>query len=133
LQTTVLRSITLETSGRIVDVGRWALETACQQMAEWHALDSSIGISVNVSGCQRDSDVVVADVRHAPEVSHLKAGALTIEVTESSLLRSRTTAARRLKQLRELSVKVAIDDFGTGYSSLAYLRDLHDQDRPRVP
>ena len=102
----MLRSITLETSGRIVDIGRWALETACQQMAEWHALDSSIGISVNVSGCQRDSDVVVADVRHASEVSHLKAGALTIEVTESSLLRNRTTAARRLKQLRELSVKL---------------------------
>jgi diguanylate cyclase (GGDEF)-like protein len=114
----------LETSGRIVDVGRWALETACRQMAEWHALDSTIGISVNVSGCQLDSEVVVADVRHALEASHLKAGALTIEVTESSLLRSRITAARRLTQLKELSVKVAIDDFGTGYSSLAYLRDF---------
>jgi diguanylate cyclase (GGDEF)-like protein len=114
----------LETSGRVVDVGRWVLETACQQMADWHALDDTIGISVNVSGRQLDSEIVVADVRHALEASHLKAGALTIEVTESSLLRNRATAARRLKQLKELSVNVAIDDFGTGYSSLAYLRDF---------
>jgi diguanylate cyclase (GGDEF)-like protein len=114
----------LETSGRIVDVGRWVLDAACQQMADWHALDSTIGISVNVSGRQIDDEVIVADVRNALEASHLAPRALTIEVTESSLLQKRATAARRLAQLKDLSVKVAIDDFGTGYSSLAYLRDF---------
>lgn len=30
----------------------------------------------------------------------------------------------KLKELREMGIKVSIDDFGTGYSSLSYLKDL---------
>jgi len=33
-------------------------------------------------------------------------------------------AARRLRELKQLGLRVAIDDFGTGYSSLAYLQQF---------
>jgi EAL domain-containing protein (putative c-di-GMP-specific phosphodiesterase class I) len=33
-------------------------------------------------------------------------------------------AAARLRELKQLGVRIAIDDFGSGYSSLAYLREF---------
>ena len=47
---------------------------------------------------------------------------LTVELTESALMRHADSAASILKALRDKGVRVAIDDFGTGYSSLSYLR-----------
>ena len=51
----------------------------------------------------------------------LDASALTLEITESTLLDSPVVVSR-LEELRRLGVRIAIDDFGTGYSSLNYLR-----------
>ena len=50
--------------------------------------------------------------------------ALTLELTESSLMVDPEVAKQTMRHLAELGVSVAIDDFGTGYSSLAYLTDL---------
>jgi diguanylate cyclase (GGDEF)-like protein len=49
---------------------------------------------------------------------------LTLEVTESGLVRDVEHAQRVLGHVRAAGVAVAIDDFGTGYSSLAYLKSL---------
>ncbi|MET0460742.1 MAG: EAL domain-containing protein [Ilumatobacteraceae bacterium] len=114
----------LEASGQIVEVGRWVLDEACAQMAAWRAAGSDLTVSVNVSGRQLDHDGIVDDVRNALRSSGLPAGALTIEVTETALMRSIDETARRLRELKELGVLIAIDDFGTGYSSLAYLQRL---------
>ena len=54
--------------------------------------------------------------------SGLEPGALTIEVTETTLMRNVEETAQRLVGIKELGVKIAIDDFGTGYSSLAHLQ-----------
>jgi diguanylate cyclase (GGDEF)-like protein len=111
----------LESSGRILQVGRWVLIEACRQMASWHAQGSRLSMSVNVSGRQLDHDVIVVDVAEALRSSGLDAASLTIEVTETALMRNTETTARRLRELKAIGVKLAIDDFGTGYSSLAYL------------
>jgi EAL domain-containing protein (putative c-di-GMP-specific phosphodiesterase class I) len=112
----------LESSGQIVEVGRWVLIEACRQTAVWHGQGSVLGVSVNVSGRQLDRDVIVDDVREALELSGLDPAMLTIEVTETALMRDTTMAARRLAELKALGILLAIDDFGTGYSSLAYLQ-----------
>jgi diguanylate cyclase (GGDEF)-like protein len=112
----------LEASGQILEVGRWVLATACQQMAYWHACGSTLGMSVNVSGRQLDDDIVVADVRNALELSALDPTTLTIEITETSLMSNIDATARRLNEIKALAVNLAIDDFGTGYSSLASLQ-----------
>ncbi|MEI9927048.1 MAG: bifunctional diguanylate cyclase/phosphodiesterase [Sphingomonas sp.] len=49
---------------------------------------------------------------------------LTIEITESGIMKDLGEAARLLAELRTAGCRVAIDDFGTGYSSLAYLKAL---------
>jgi EAL domain-containing protein (putative c-di-GMP-specific phosphodiesterase class I) len=114
----------LEASGQIVDVGRWVLTAACQQMASWHAHGSPLGVSVNVSARQLDDDVIVTDVRDALELSGLNPSTLTIEITETALMNNVNATARRLREIKELAVNLAIDDFGTGYSSLASLQQF---------
>jgi EAL domain-containing protein (putative c-di-GMP-specific phosphodiesterase class I) len=79
-------------------------------------------LSVNVSGRQLDHDELVDDVRDALEEAALDPARLTIEITETQLMRDPDATARRLAALKALGVSVAVDDFGTGYSSLAYLR-----------
>jgi EAL domain-containing protein (putative c-di-GMP-specific phosphodiesterase class I) len=47
-----------------------------------------------------------------------------LELTESTLVQDADLAAARLRELRELGIRLAIDDFGTGFSSLSYLRQF---------
>jgi diguanylate cyclase (GGDEF)-like protein len=112
----------LEETGLITEVGKWVLEEACSQAAAWRADGYSIGIAVNVSGRQLDSDQLVADVEGALARSGLDPKALTIEITETTLMRNVEETACRLAQVKALGVRIAIDDFGTGYSSIAHLQ-----------
>jgi len=110
-----------EMSGLIAPIGRWVLQEACRQAATWHAQGETLGMSVNVSARQLESDELIDDVRAALTDSGLTPAALTLEITESALMRDPEGTAARLRLLKELGVRIAIDDFGTGYSSLAYL------------
>jgi diguanylate cyclase (GGDEF)-like protein len=114
----------LEETGLIIEVGKWVLEEACRQGAIWREEGHMIGIAVNVSGRQLDTDQVVTDVRNALSESALDASALTVEVTETALMRNVEKTARRLTAIKELGARIAIDDFGTGYSSLAHLQQF---------
>jgi diguanylate cyclase (GGDEF)-like protein len=112
----------LEETGMIVDVGKWVLQEACRQCAVWREAGYPIGMAVNVSGRQLDTDQLIDDIEGALSDSGLDPGALTIEITETTLMRNAEETARRLTQIKTLGVRIAIDDFGTGYSSLAHLQ-----------
>jgi EAL domain-containing protein (putative c-di-GMP-specific phosphodiesterase class I) len=112
----------LEDTGLIIEVGHWVLTEACRQAAAWHRTGHRIGVAVNVSGRQLDSDRLVADIAGVLEQNGLEPQALTIEITETTLMRSVEETATRLAAIKDLGVRIAIDDFGTGYSSLAHLR-----------
>ena len=114
----------LEETGLIIDVGTWVLNEACRQAAQWRDAGHAIGVAVNVSGRQLDTDELIAGVRRALSGSGLDAGALTLEVTETTLMRNPEATARRLSAMKKLGVRIAIDDFGTGYSSLAHLQQF---------
>jgi diguanylate cyclase (GGDEF)-like protein len=113
-----------EESGLIVAIGHWVLEEACSQGAAWRRKGLAIGISVNVSARQLERGQFVQEVRSVLADSGLDAAALTLEITETVLMRNPTETARMLTELKGLGVRIAVDDFGTGYSSLAYLRQF---------
>jgi diguanylate cyclase (GGDEF)-like protein len=115
---------TLEETGLIVEVGKWVLEEACRQGAAWRETGYPVGIAVNVSARQLDTDELIGDVSDALAHSGLQASALTLEITETTLMRNAEETARRLIAIRALGVRIAIDDFGTGYSSLAHLQQF---------
>ncbi len=112
----------LEETGLIVDVGKWVLNEACRQGAEWRAAGREVGIAVNVAARQLDRDEFVQEVHEALGESGLAPEQLTIEITETTIMANAEETAGRLASIKEIGVRVAIDDFGTGYSSLAYLQ-----------
>jgi EAL domain-containing protein (putative c-di-GMP-specific phosphodiesterase class I) len=115
-----------EETGLIVPIGKHALSTASRQASQWrgHFGDGEpIGVHVNVSGRQLQDPRVIEDVRVALRESGLDPSALTLEITESAIVEGQTPTAR-LRELRDLGVRLAVDDFGAGYSSLTYLRQL---------
>jgi len=114
----------LEETGLIVEVGGWVLNEACRQGAIWRQSGFPIGIAVNVSGRQLDTDEFVTAVHSALAESGLDPAALTLEITETTLMRNAEETVGRLTAVKELGVRIAIDDFGTGYSSLAHLQQF---------
>ncbi len=112
----------LEETGLITEIGGWVLREACAQGAHWREGGCPIEIAVNVSARQLDDDQFITDVREALSLSGLDAHALTIEITETTLMRDAEQTIRRLAAVKALGVRIAIDDFGTGYSSLTHVR-----------
>jgi PAS domain S-box-containing protein len=114
-----------EESGLIVPLGEWVLRHAVQAAARWHELrpQGSPHVSVNVSARQFRAPGFVELVRAELAESRLPPASLTLEITESLLVRE-GGVGEALNTLRADGVKVAIDDFGTGFSSLSYLRAL---------
>jgi diguanylate cyclase (GGDEF)-like protein/PAS domain S-box-containing protein len=111
-----------EETGLILPLGRHVLNVACRQVASWrHRGLSNPGVSVNLSAKQLSSRHLTREVLDVLGDCSLDASALTLEITESTLLDSQVIVSR-LDELRRLGVRIAIDDFGTGYSSLDYLR-----------
>jgi len=114
----------LEDSGGIIEVGAWVLGEACTQAARWHDAGHRLTMAVNVSALQLDTDDFVVHVEEALESSGFDPGSLTLEVTETTLMRNAEETVARLAQLKRLGVRIAVDDFGTGYSSFAHLQQF---------
>jgi diguanylate cyclase (GGDEF)-like protein len=113
-----------EETGMMIPIGRWVLTEACKQAAAWHEKSHFVQISINVSARQLDHENLLEDVQGVLAESGLQAASLTLEITETALIRDADSTAKQLKELKTLGVRIAIDDFGTGYSSLAYLRQF---------
>ena len=113
-----------EESGMIVAIGRWVLDEACRQAAGWAAGGLRVGVAVNVSAHQVGQHGFTADVRRALQESQIETSCLTLEITETAIMRNASAAREQLEQVKALGVRIAIDDFGTGYASLSSLQSL---------
>ena len=113
-----------ERTGLIKELTYQVIDLGLRDLRTWSDQGRSLSLSLNVSVRN------LLDPRFPEEIERLLSRhgvdgrALTLELTESSLMVDPVVAKRNMHQLSELGVSVAIDDFGTGYSSLAYLTDL---------
>jgi diguanylate cyclase (GGDEF)-like protein len=113
-----------EETGLIVPIGRWVLQEATRQAAEWQNRSplGRLRMSVNVSVRQFQHPDLVGDVTDALQRSGLEPSLLTMEITESLFAQDIEETTRKIELLKATGVRLALDDFGTGYSSLSYLR-----------
>lgn len=113
-----------EDSGLIVEIGKWVLNEALDQLTHWHAtLDNTLQVSVNKSPLEfrahqsgTESWPKVVERRGLPPHS------LVVEITEGSLMADSAEVVEHLHAFRRAGIDIALDDFGTGYSSLSYLK-----------
>jgi EAL domain-containing protein (putative c-di-GMP-specific phosphodiesterase class I) len=113
-----------EENGAIAAIDRWVLCQACHQAAKWVAEGHDVGVAVNVSAYQLGRASFAEDIRRALESSGIEPSLLTLELTETTLMRDVAAACERLRKIKLLGVRVAMDDFGTGYASLSYLQRM---------
>lgn len=111
-----------EENGLIVPIGEWILHVACRQNKAWQSEGfAPIFLSVNLSGKQFKQQNLIKTVEQALSETALDPKYLELEITESIIQDTKSTA-EILSELRKLGLKISVDDFGTGYSSLSYLR-----------
>jgi diguanylate cyclase (GGDEF)-like protein/PAS domain S-box-containing protein len=113
----------LEELGLMVNVGAWALATACRQNAAWQQEGlPPIRVAVNVSAQQFYRGDIVGVVEKTLRETGLDPKWLELELTESLTLDDSETTIKIMQELKRLGVSLSLDDFGTGWSSLSYLR-----------
>ncbi|MBF0251746.1 MAG: EAL domain-containing protein [Alphaproteobacteria bacterium] len=113
----------LEETGMVVEVGEWAIRTACQQHVKW--LEQGlppICIAVNLSARQLREPSFASIVKRILKRMNLDPSALEIEITESMLMSDASNVVAILEDLHDYGIHISMDDFGTGYSSLSYLK-----------
>jgi EAL domain-containing protein (putative c-di-GMP-specific phosphodiesterase class I) len=107
-----------EEIGMIAELGAKVLRQACLEAMSWPEHTS---VSVNVSAIELEDESFVDTVKAALIESGLPSHRLTIEVTESMIMKDVVLATQVLRDICDLGVEIAMDDFGTGYSSLSSL------------
>jgi diguanylate cyclase (GGDEF)-like protein len=113
-----------EEGGLIVTLGEWTLRTACRQLSEWRAqgIGQDLTMMINLSAVQLERDGLRSTVSAALWDYNLKSKDVSLEVTESALMRNESRAIETLSELKRMGFGIALDDFGTGFSSLNYLK-----------
>ena len=115
----------LEETGMILDVGKWAIERALQDLQQWRSSGINIShVAVNVSPVQMQQKGFQDDIADITVHYGGKDCGLALEMTEGLLMHDIEINSGKLVSIRNLGVDIAIDDFGTGYSSLSYLVKL---------
>jgi len=113
-----------EYTGAIDALTEHVVSVAARTCAGWRAQGWDLDVSVNLSA-RNLANVTFADtIRRVLDESGLEPRALTLELTESSIMTEAAEAMTTLEAIHGLGVSLSIDDFGTGYSSLAHLRKL---------
>ncbi|GAB3864499.1 putative bifunctional diguanylate cyclase/phosphodiesterase [Dactylosporangium cerinum] len=113
-----------ETSGLIRPLTLHVLEVALRRCASWRRMGHDMHVAVNLSpNSLQEADLPDIVARLLGQAG-VPASALTLEITESSIMDDPAGSLVTLDRLHALGVKLAIDDFGTGYSSLGRLREL---------
>ena len=117
----------LETSGQIVEVGGWVIETALKQMTLWleqGLLAPDFMICINISPRQFRDKQFAENIKSQLERINVPSQNIVMEVTEHNIIHNIDDAIIRMQELIGRGISFSLDDFGTGYSSLAHLKNL---------
>jgi EAL domain-containing protein (putative c-di-GMP-specific phosphodiesterase class I) len=115
-----------EETGLIVEMGRFALERAVDDLSHWQRyfpLDPPLFASVNLSRRQLHDEGFPQYLGDLLAKNNIAPATLKLEVTESAAPGGEDAFAA-LERIRATGAGLSIDDFGTGVSSLSQLKDI---------
>ncbi len=114
-----------ETNGLIIDIGKWVLNTVCQQMQTWQDIGiHNLTIAVNLSAMEFNQLDLIPNVMHLISSHNIQSNCLELELTERMIMEDINLAITAMNELRSFGVKIAIDDFGVSNNSLLILKQL---------
>ncbi|NMF88201.1 EAL domain-containing protein [Aromatoleum petrolei] len=113
-----------EECGLIDALTQTVLDSALKQARRWQAAELSLPLAVNVSMDNLTRLEFPELVEQRVAEAGIAPSYLTLEVTESRLMKNRLESLDILTRLRLKRFGLSIDDFGTGHSSLVQLRDI---------
>ncbi|MGF1602014.1 MAG: putative bifunctional diguanylate cyclase/phosphodiesterase [Thermosynechococcaceae cyanobacterium] len=114
-----------EKTGFVVPLGKWMLEQACTQVAQWNnGSNHDLAVQVNLSARQLAASNLLETVQTILEQTPVLPQYLKLEITESMVHEDLDSSIQQLEYIRAFGVRICLDDFGTGYSSLNYLHRL---------
>ena len=109
----------MESSGLIIDLGRQILAQACSAIAGQPDIPGPV--SVNVSAIEITEPDWITHVESTLREFDVPAEKITIELTETTLLRLTPDAKSALSTIRDMGMGLHIDDFGMGFASIGSL------------
>ena len=114
-----------ESSGQIIDMGKWVIRQAMEDMSKWREdkLDIEM-ISINLSTKQLNDKALIGMIKASLKATGCRPDWIEFEVTEGYAMSDHQAATSLLDEIYDLGCKISINNFGTGYSSLAYLKRL---------
>jgi len=114
-----------EDTGLIELLGEFVLKEVCRQIEEWRRSGKQIvPIAVNVSPVEMSNDHFVQQFCSILTDMNVSPQSIAIEITESTLMKNERNTLMKLKELKDMGIKIFVDDFGRGYSSLGILKQL---------
>ena len=113
-----------EETGVVRELTQFVLRRVIADCLSLQEQTASIGISVNVSAADVGQPDFARSVLRLLSEAGIAPSRLTLEITESAIIRSPDTALNVLHELRRAGVRLSIDDYGTGQSTLSYLKTL---------
>jgi diguanylate cyclase (GGDEF)-like protein/PAS domain S-box-containing protein len=117
---------TAEETSLIIPIGLWVLEAACSQLALWAQRPDRehLTIAVNVSVRQFRHPEFIDEVVSCVKRAGIRPERLKLELTESLLAENLEATIAKMRNIKDMGVRLSVDDFGIGYSSLSYLKRL---------
>ncbi len=113
-----------EATGVIHEVTTFALQAAARDLKRWARKGLVLRAAVNVSALDLAAPGFAEKVLGILGNTGVPPTQITLEVTESALIRSAADVAATLSSLRECGIRLSVDDYGTGQSTLSYLKHL---------
>jgi EAL domain-containing protein (putative c-di-GMP-specific phosphodiesterase class I) len=110
-----------ERSEVIHDIGGWAIQEACMEVARWPEI---VSVAVNLSPRQLQGTRLIKHLVEVLSRSGIAPSRLELELTETMLIADHDDTMFTLKALHGLGISMAIANFGVGYASLSALKRL---------
>lgn len=110
-----------ELAGMTTRITMHLLSLALRDASAWPA---DIGLSFNLSAAELNSSSVASRILELVTEHGFDPSRLSIEVTETAMLRDFEAARCALSAMRDGGIRILLDDFGAGFASIGYLREI---------